>query len=83
MMNPYKGYQNRPLMRDATCALGPDDHAGFVSFSAKLWLPDRKKCANGPPKGPPILSPWKVRVWVWVFLICTCVCMCTYTCTYT
>jgi len=39
--------------------LGEDDHAGFISFSAKLWLPDRYKCANGPPKGPPILSPWK------------------------
>jgi hypothetical protein len=59
ILNPYKGFQMQELQRDSTCKLGPDDHAGFICFSAKLWLPDRKKCANGPPKGPPILSPWK------------------------
>jgi len=59
ILNPYKGFQMQELQRDATCSLGPDDHAGFIAFSAKLWLPDRVKCANGPPKGPPILSPWK------------------------
>jgi hypothetical protein len=59
ILNPYKGFQMQELQRDSTCKLGPDDHAGFICFSAKLWLPDRKRCANGPPKGPPILSPWK------------------------
>jgi len=59
ILNPYKGFQMQELQRDSSCKLGVDDHAGFICFSAKLWLPDRKKCANGPPKGPPILSPWK------------------------
>ena len=59
IMNPYKGFQMRELSRDASCSLDPDQHAGFIAFSAKLWMPDRYKCAHGPPKGPPVLSPWK------------------------
>jgi len=44
ILNPYKGFQMQELQRDATCSLGPDDHAGFIAFSAKLWLPDRCDC---------------------------------------
>jgi len=58
IMNPYTGYQFVQLKSDANCALGPDDVAGFIGFSAKLWLATRDKCGSQPPKGPPILSPW-------------------------
>uniref|UniRef100_A0A7S4U7T2 C2 domain-containing protein n=1 Tax=Guillardia theta TaxID=55529 RepID=A0A7S4U7T2_GUITH len=58
ILNPYTGYQYVGLKRDAICALSPDDPAGFLGFSVKLWFASREKCANGPPKGPPILSPW-------------------------
>ena len=58
IMNPYTGYQYVALKSDATCSLGPTDVAGFIGFSAKLWLATREKCGNQPPKGPPILSPW-------------------------
>ena len=59
ILNPYRGFQLRQLDRDATCGLKPDDFAGFLGFSAKLWLPDRPRCKDIPPKGPPILSCWK------------------------
>jgi hypothetical protein len=59
ILNPYTNFQMRQLDRDATCALGQDDFAGFVAFSAKLWLPDRKRCKDIPPKGAPILSCWR------------------------
>eukprot|EP00286_Rhodomonas_abbreviata_P029934 CAMPEP_0181296508 /NCGR_PEP_ID=MMETSP1101-20121128/4743_1 /TAXON_ID=46948 /ORGANISM="Rhodomonas abbreviata, Strain Caron Lab Isolate" /LENGTH=1125 /DNA_ID=CAMNT_0023401381 /DNA_START=105 /DNA_END=3480 /DNA_ORIENTATION=- len=58
ILNPYQGYQYIELHSDVSCSLGPADPAGFVGFSAKLWMPTRFKCANGPPKGPPVLSPW-------------------------
>ena len=62
IMHPYLGFQVRELQRDASCKIAKEEHAGFVAFSAKLWLPTREKCANAPPfgSGPPILSPWKV-----------------------
>lgn len=59
ILNPYTGYQYVALKSDSMCSVGPDDPAGFVGFSCKLWMPTREKCANGPPKGPPVLSPWK------------------------
>eukprot|EP00960_Hanusia_phi_P042964 755797-Hanusia_phi.AAC.5 len=61
IMHPYLGFQVRELQRDASCKIAKEEHAGFLSFSAKLWLPTREKCANAPPfgSGPPILSPWK------------------------
>jgi len=58
ILNPYQGYQYVMLQSDISCSLGPSDPAGFIGFSAKLWMPTRYKCANGPPKGPPVLSPW-------------------------
>lgn len=59
IMNPYTGYQYVQLTGDANCKLGPDDVPGFMGFSCKLWLATRQRCGNQPPKGPPILSPWK------------------------
>ena len=58
ILNPYNGFQMRRLDRDASCRLKPDDFAGYLAFSAKLWLPDRPRCADVPPKGAPILSCW-------------------------
>ncbi len=61
ILNPYTGFQMVRLVQDASCALGPEDPSGFVGFSCKLWMPSRFRCSNVPPKGPPILSPW--RMW--------------------
>jgi hypothetical protein len=58
ILNPYTGYQYVQLKSDANCELGPDDVAGFIGFSAKVWFATRDKCGSQPPKGPPILSPW-------------------------
>jgi len=44
--------------RDGTCELGPDDFAGFVWVSLKMYVPSRKNCLGPHKGGPPILSPF-------------------------
>ena len=57
-LDPYRGMQCVELDRDGTCDMGPEDFAGFVWVSLKMYVPSRSNCKNPHKGGPPILSPF-------------------------